>query len=206
MVDFGGLNMTFKKWLSAMTLSVLASVACASSGDFTVGAAANSTSGGTGLSTLSLLSGQQFSVSVNTNDLWNAGDLPRWSNANGLVGNLYYSVGTDSEVPAYAVGTQIGAVFPMWSQNSLIAPYGSLVGQIGSGSWFTIGTNFTATASSAGVLKLYYFDSNNYDNTGSIRAHVTAVPEPETYALLLAGLAVTGLVARRRKMQGRSHA
>ncbi|NBW50906.1 MAG: PEP-CTERM sorting domain-containing protein [Betaproteobacteria bacterium] len=28
---------------------------------------------------------------------------------------------------------------------------------------------------------------------------VTAVPEPETYAMLLAGLGVMGMIARRRK-------
>jgi hypothetical protein len=39
----------------------------------------------------------------------------------------------------------------------------------------------------------YYYDSTRLDAT------ITAVPEPETYALLLAGLGLVGAIARRRK-------
>jgi hypothetical protein len=33
--------------------------------------------------------GQIFNVDVNANDLWNAGPLRRWSNADGLLVKLY---------------------------------------------------------------------------------------------------------------------
>ena len=49
------------------------------------------------------------------------------------------------------------------------------------------GTNYTFTLSSAGLLSV---------NSGSI---TTPVPEADSYAMLLAGLGVLGLVARRRK-------
>ena len=49
-------------------------------------------------------------------------------------------------------------------------------------------------------------DGNSYFNihstaftSGEIRANLTPVPEPSTYALLLAGLAVVGGVATRRR-------
>lgn len=182
----------------ALALATASSLAAAN-GDYTVFAKENSTSGGAGVNTVSLLAGQQFSVSVAADDLWNAGPLPRWSNADGLTGNLFYAAGTDTQVPVYALGTQIGQSFGNHSQGGLVASFGSLVGQIGSGSFFKIGTSFTGTASASGVLKLFYFDSDYSNNTGSILAHVTSVPEPETYALLLAGLGLMGTIARRRK-------
>ena len=37
---------------------------------------------------------------------------------------------------------------------------------------------------------------------GEIRAFVTAVPEPQTYALMLAGLGVLGWAARRKQLRG----
>jgi len=42
--------------------------------------------------------------------------------------------------------------------------------------------------------------ADNYGNRFSdYGVSVTAVPEPETYALMLAGLGVVGFMARRRK-------
>ncbi len=191
------LSKFFKTALSALALAGISATASAST--FEVMAKENSTSGGVGLSTLALTAGEQFSVSVAANDLWNAGSLPRWSNADGLIGSLLYTATTDAQVPAYSIGTQISSLFPSYTQGGLTAAYGTLVGQIGSGSFFSIGTSFTGTASITGTLKLFYFDSNNSDNTGSVMATVTAVPEPETYAMMVAGLGLMGAVARRRK-------
>ena len=194
--------MKFSPALKALVVGVAlatSSAAMAITSSFVVDAKANSTSGGgTGVNTFSLVAGQQFSVTVDENDLWNAGALPRWSNANGLNTNLYYANGMDPEV-SVSSGTQIGSVFGNWTQGGLTDAYGSLVGQIGSGSFFKIGTSFTGTASASGFLKLFYFDSNLADNSGSITAQVTAVPEPETYAMLLAGLGLMAGIARSRK-------
>jgi hypothetical protein len=44
-------------------------------------------------------------------------------------------------------------------------------------------------------------NNNNYDGAKYGVMEVTAVPEPETYALMLAGLASIGFVSRRRKAQ-----
>lgn len=167
-----------------------------------VSAQNNSSSGGIGANTgISLNTGDWFCISVDPNDLWNAGPLPRWSNANGLVGNLYATGSDESLQPA---GTLIGQNFNLWTQDNLSAPYGALVGQIGNGAFFLVGTYFSGQAANSGNLLLYYWDSNSYDNTEkvTITANVDCnrVPEGGWTAALL-GLGMLGLGSFRRPVK-----
>ncbi|WP_309644799.1 hypothetical protein, partial [Phenylobacterium sp.] len=117
------------KYLATATFA--ASLALASAADaavFIVNAQANSSNGGTGVSSLALAAGQTFTVSVDADDLWSAGALPRWSNADGLNGPRIATGTDESGEPA---GTLIGSPFAAWTQNGLTAAYGSLVGEIG---------------------------------------------------------------------------
>jgi hypothetical protein len=184
------------KWigrLALVTLAILFNATNSPAATYDVYARANSSSGGSGLDTINLLAGQAFTVSVDPNDLWNAGELPRWSNADGLVGNLYASGSDDSEE---ADGTLIGKDWGLWNQFGLSAPFGALVGSIG-GTYFFIGTSYSGTAPADGWLKLFYWDSFNTDNTQFIKADINAVPIPAAAWLLGAGL--IGLVGLRRK-------
>ena len=135
--------------------------------------------------------GESFSVTVAADDLWSAGGLPRFSNADGLTGNLYATAGDDSG--GITPGTLIGQDWGYYGGFH----YGELVGQIGSGPVFAVGTDFYGTANATGELKLFYWDSTYGDNFGSITATV-AVPEPANIALV--GLALGAFaLARRRK-------
>ena len=182
----------------ALAIAALLVGAAAHAAPYTVKAFDNSSSGGTGLATISLLAGQNFSVSASSDDLWSAGALPRYSDADGLTYNRFATAADDS---GQAVGTQIGANFGLYSQGNLAAAYGTLVGQIDGGDYFVIGSAFSGAAAATGTLNLYYWDSNQGDNFGEISAdvNVAGVPEPETYALMLAGLGALGFVARRRR-------
>lgn len=48
------------------------------------------------------------------------------------------------------------------------------------------------------TVKFWIGDSDYFDNTGGVSLNVVAVPEPETWALMMAGLGLLGFVARRR--------
>jgi hypothetical protein len=64
--------------------------------------------------------------------------------------------------------------------------------------WFLIGYSKTVTLASAGHIYASVNDTFHQNNTGAFSASVTAVPEPESYAMLLAGLGLMGAIARRR--------
>jgi hypothetical protein len=183
---------------TVLCLSLALAGGTASAANFVVDALLNSTGGGVGASTVNLTVGDSFGVQVAPTDLWSAGALPRWSNADGLTGPLL-ATGTDES--GMGAGTQIGADFGILTLGNLSAPFGTLVGQIGGGDYFAIGTSFNGIASATGMLKLFYWDSNSFDNTDFVVADVTvgAIPEPETYALMLAGLGLVGWMARRRR-------
>jgi hypothetical protein len=186
-----------KKVMGQVILAALLMLGAVSAhaNSYVVDAYANSSGGGVGVATISLTAGQQFTVSVGPNELWSAGALPRWSNANGLTGNLY-ATGTDGS--GQVAGTLIGVDWGLWSAGSFSAPYGALVGQIGSG-YLLIGTNWSGPAPDSGILKLYYWDSNYGDNSGQITANINAVPLPATLLLLAPGL--VGLAGIRRRFK-----
>jgi hypothetical protein len=151
--------------------------------------------------TTTLTPGETFEITASPLDLWSAGPALRISNANGLTGPIFAVAGDDSgQIP----GTQIGQDFGMYTDGASGSSFafGELVGSIDGGSYFAVGTHYDGTTATGGTLSLIYWDSYYGDNFGSIAATVTAVPEPGSLALMLAGLGVVGGLARRRANHG----
>jgi len=102
-----------------------------------------------------------------------------------------------------------GAPFNDNSPNdAVVTPFATGVGGTFSGKWdMGEGNNTTLTAQLANILagRSYINFHTTQFGGGEIRGNiVVAVPEPETYALMLAGLAVVAGVARRRGRSGRA--
>jgi len=152
---------------------------------------------GTAGATTMLTAGESFTITASTLDTWSAGTDLRVSDADGLTKPIFAQAGDDS---GKAAGTQIGQDFGAYTDPTSGATFafGELVGSIDSGAYFAVGTNYSGFTSSAGTLSLIYWDSNYGDNFGSVNATVTAVPEPTSVALLLAGLGIVGGLSRRR--------
>lgn len=83
------------------------------------------------------------------------------------------------------------------TQDGLTALYGTLVGRIGTGAFFVVGSFFEQTVTETGQLFLYAWDSNDFDNSGSIEVTISAVPLPAGGLMLVGGLGA--LVALRRR-------
>jgi hypothetical protein len=176
--------MTLNRLISAGALAAtlgMSSAAGAATASFVVDARLNSislTKLERGLGTVVLKTGQSFSIATDTLDTWSVGPAPaQTGNASGAQSRRFY--------------TSFGAAFN----------HGTLVGRVGEGAFFAAATPEARVADVAGLLRLYMWDVNDYDNTGSITASVTTdiapVPLAATAPLLLAALG--GLAVLRRR-------
>jgi hypothetical protein len=133
---------------------------------------------GTGLYTgVMLEEGTEFKIVTDVLDTWSIGKKAiHTSNAGGVVKQRFYSYG--------------GQEFN----------HGTLIGRIGQGVYFEIGTFFKGVAKNAGELRLFAWDGYSKDNSGSITADISVspIPLPAGAPLLLAGLAALGLLRRRK--------
>src|SRR3954453_16652521 len=109
------INIKFKRALFACALVAgLAGISATSAQAVVVNAFTNSSTGGTGSSTGVILAlGQNFTGTVDPNDLCNAGDWPRWSNADWVTGPRFAVLGDAS---GQAPATLIVADFGLWNQ------------------------------------------------------------------------------------------
>lgn len=169
--------------------------------DVYAGAHSANRGNGSGLSVGNVTLDQDILLSVDANDLWSAGLLPRWSNAEGLVRNFYASGSDESGRPH---GELIGKSYAPLTIPSFnfTAPYGALVGEI-AGKFQIIGLGYNGKAWGSGMLRLFYWDENYEGNADNITVSVDLkpnepipAPEPAALGLLCLGAFAVGL--RRR--------
>jgi hypothetical protein len=128
---------------------------------FIVKAKENSVSGGVPMATgIAVHPGQLLTISVSPDDTWSAGAANRTSNANGL-------------------GNPLGGNFGTFTKNGFVYLFGCLVGSFDEGrTFFPVGTRLEMTILGPGKLSLFYWDSNNQDNSGEVTATVALYTGP----------------------------
>lgn len=127
---------------------------------------------------ITVAAGQKLEISVDPSQLWNfgGGNPDLTVNADGLPGWFMDVANPDG--------------------SNFTGLIGSLVGQIGNGNFFTVGTDFDGFANASGKLNLFFWDSDAWNNSGSVQAAVE-VPEPASMALF--GLGLLALARTRRR-------
>jgi len=143
----------FKTLSSVAAALLLAGTAHAAVVDVDARADSYRSGTGTGIVAATLAAGETFTISVAADDLWSAGGTALWSNANGLTANLF---ATGSDDSGAAAGTLIGKNSGFYNTADGSFRYGELVGRIGNGQYFAIGTSYSGEAAAAGDLRLFY--------------------------------------------------
>ena len=166
----------FSRAILGAALLAISGLAAAGTVSGIVDAAGNSLGGGTAFNTgVFLTSGESFSVTANPSDLWDNS----WTD------------------PTYLSNAD-GHAFQGATIDGLSDAIGSLVGEIGSGPLFHVGTSLSTVASGTGELKLFYFDTDAFNNTGAVHVAVSAIPEPTNVALMGLALGAFALTRRRK--------
>ena len=175
-------NSSKKSFAALVGATLLLASAAASATPVIVSAYDNNIADGIAkISGITLAAGQHFTASAALDDTWNFGG-----------GNPAYETNADGMGWTMNIGNPDGS--------TLQAHFGALIGQIGSGNFFTVGTAFDGLAGNAGMLKFYYVDSDRGGNIGTVSADVNVTALPEPASMLLTGVALGALgMARRRK-------
>ncbi len=133
-------------------------------------------------------------------------DLTGWTNTNGNQGGVVQTIQTVAG-HHYTLEFDLGnsSSYNYGNTSSLVASAGNAsqlfvnTDTTSTNSWQHFSLNFVASASTtdirlAGNTAVYYIGLDNASVTA-------AVPEPETWAMMLSGLGALAFLARRRKMQ-----
>ncbi|WP_373991936.1 PEP-CTERM sorting domain-containing protein [Duganella sp. BuS-21] len=125
----------------------------------------------------------------------------------------YWSTGASASLDLRGDGSQNMVAPAGYKAYTFWGQYTESVYQIGSTAHFSITLDNVSVGQNTVGISTYFggygvpsgqeFAHNEYGNyttftTNAVSA-ITAVPEPETYAMMLAGLGLVGLIARRRR-------